>query len=177
MGVSPISPWCLYVPKCVYSPLGVDNASTTLRTPSRLAHGQSKPFIVGVSPAQRPGLPLCWWVTTPVGVDISYLLMGYTPLQVPIEFTILMMRFSLLESNRESRSAAGIFPSQRFGLSLRWLSHAASELTHPICRWVTLSLQNLIKFVGMLMGLSPLGYNTECLLKHSKPTNPIGDID
>jgi len=36
--------------------LGNDNASTSLRAPSRLVYGQSKPSVMGVCPARSPHL-------------------------------------------------------------------------------------------------------------------------
>jgi len=43
---------------------------------------------------------------------------------------------------RRPNSDIGIPPTQRFGSSPCCASYRCSKSTHPICRWVTLSLQN-----------------------------------
>ena len=46
--------------KCIslmgFSPLGDGNADSSSRTPSQLAYGQSKPSVVGYTPARIPTL-------------------------------------------------------------------------------------------------------------------------
>jgi len=113
-------------------------------------------------------------VPTPLGVGISNLSMGHTPLQVHTKFTTSLMGFSQLKSNHESNSVARI-PQLEVQIATPLMVLAPLGVDVFNLSMGLPPLQNPTKFVGTTDGITPTRIQ-HCRLFKTFQTNHLPEI-